>query len=458
MAQPDILTYYIQDSEVIITDCQQDASGSLDIPATIKKLPVTNIAQYAFLDCSKLKSVNIPNSVTSTGENSFRNCTGLKSITIPDSVTNIRYAAFRGCTGLNDIRIPNSLTNIGQEVFAECTGLKKIVIPANVKSIDLNAFWGCTSLTEIFIPHNVTSIDDYPFNGCSSLTGITVDKSNKAYTNDEFGVLLNKERTELIQWPLGSSETSYTIPDGVQIVRTYAFMGCENLTSITLPESLTNVKYGAFGNIENLPDVYYAGTKEQWNDIHVAGSNDALLNANVHFLKSSTTTDFVDTKTKVAITYDDDAFDKSVQIKVTEISKTDTNVSWLITPTVNGKKVQPTKPVIVKLPIPKGWDTNKLYVKHTTDNGKVEFPKFKIENGYVVFEISEFSTFEFKLDHSHSDDDNDGLCDTCEKQMTGGKHCKYCGQIHKGIGGFFTKIIHFFKGMFGKRLHEGVID
>ena len=57
----------------------------------------------------------------------------------------------------------------------------------------------------------------------------------------------------------------------------------------------------------------------------------------------------------------------------------------------------------------------------------------------------------------HTDEDNDGLCDFCEKQMTGGNHCKYCGQIHTGFGGFFTKIIHWFKALFGQRAHEEMI-
>ena len=57
----------------------------------------------------------------------------------------------------------------------------------------------------------------------------------------------------------------------------------------------------------------------------------------------------------------------------------------------------------------------------------------------------------------HTDEDNDGLCDFCEKQMTGGNHCKYCGQIHTGFGGFFTKIIHWFKALFGQRAHDEMI-
>ena len=56
----------------------------------------------------------------------------------------------------------------------------------------------------------------------------------------------------------------------------------------------------------------------------------------------------------------------------------------------------------------------------------------------------------------HSDEDNDGLCDSCNKQMIGDGRCKYCGQIHTGFGGFFTKIIHWFLALFGRTAHEVV--
>lgn len=63
-----------------------------------------------------------------------------------------------------------------------------------------------------------------------------------------------------------------------------------------------------------------------------------------------------------------------------------------------------------------------------------------------------------ELPHEHTDENNDGLCDICHKQMVGGQHCKYCGQIHTGLGGFFTKIIHFFLGLFGRTAHEVVTN
>ncbi|MBR6198216.1 MAG: leucine-rich repeat domain-containing protein [Bacteroidaceae bacterium] len=73
-----------------------------------------------FRGCLELKSISIPNSVTTIGENAFYGCTGLTSITIPNSVTSIGSGAFHGCSSLTSITIPNSVTCIGGSAFNDC--------------------------------------------------------------------------------------------------------------------------------------------------------------------------------------------------------------------------------------------------------------------------------------------------------------------------------------------------
>ena len=109
----------------------------------------------------------------------FENCTSLKSVTIPDSVTVIDLYAFEGCTGLTSITIPNSVTEIGNCAFKDCTGLTSITIPESVTVIGISAFEGCTGLTSVTIPDSVKDISWNAFRRCSIKTvtfGTGIDK------------------------------------------------------------------------------------------------------------------------------------------------------------------------------------------------------------------------------------------------------------------------------------------
>ncbi len=117
---------------------------SVTIPNSVKR-----IGGHAFRGCTGLTSITIPNSVTSIGEQAFLNCSSLTSVTIPNSVTRIGYYAFGGCTCLTSVTIPNSVTGIVNCVFYECTGLTSVTIPEYVKYIGVSAFYGCTSLAEV---------------------------------------------------------------------------------------------------------------------------------------------------------------------------------------------------------------------------------------------------------------------------------------------------------------------
>ena len=84
------------------------------------------ICDGAFRDCRFLKSVTIPNSVTSIGDYTFYCCKYLQSITIPNSVTSIGDYAFEKCEYLQSVTIPNSVTNIGDSAFDGCTHLDEL--------------------------------------------------------------------------------------------------------------------------------------------------------------------------------------------------------------------------------------------------------------------------------------------------------------------------------------------
>ena len=269
---------------------------------------VTSIDDETFYGCSSLTSITIPNSVTSIGNYAFYGCSSLTSVTIPNSVTSIGSYAFYGCSSLTSVTIPNSVTSIGDYTFYGCSSLTSINIPDSIASIGSYAFRGCSSLTSIKIPKSVVRIDSSAFSS-SGLASITVDSRNLEYSSVD-GVLFNKNKTQLVTHPAGkgisysipngvtsissyafsgcSSLTSVTIPDGVTSIEPYAFQNCSRLASIAIPASVTTIYYGAFYQ-SNLMVVYYSGTIEQWKNIKidsVRDENSSLYRAKIYYNSS----------------------------------------------------------------------------------------------------------------------------------------------------------------------------
>ncbi|MGN0633627.1 MAG: leucine-rich repeat protein [Oscillospiraceae bacterium] len=243
---------------------------------------VTSIGKYTFYNCSSLTSVTIPDGVTSIGYMAFENCKSLESVTIPNSVTSIGDYAFEECRRLTSIEIPDSVTSVGAGAFGICTSLKDITIPNSVRSIGIYAFKYCRSLTSITIPDSVTNIGKHAFFYCTSLNNIYVNSKNKYYSSEN-GVLFNKNKDELVQYPVGNSRTSYSIPNGVTSIGEYAFLSCDSLTKIVIPDSVTSIESSVFDKCTSLTDVYYTGSEEDWDKISIGKYNDELTNANIHF-------------------------------------------------------------------------------------------------------------------------------------------------------------------------------
>ena len=128
---------------------------------------MTSIEHQAMISCKSLKSVIIPNTITSIGDYAFCS-TGLTSIDIPEGVTSIGSRAFLRCASLKSVIIPNSVTSIGEYAFGDDTSLTSITIPDGVTSIGGYAFAGCSKLSSITISNSVTSIGGYTFMNCKS--------------------------------------------------------------------------------------------------------------------------------------------------------------------------------------------------------------------------------------------------------------------------------------------------
>ncbi len=154
---------------------------------------VTEISDYAFVNCKGVSTVTIPSSVIRIGGNAFKECTqvinvrggvqyidkwiihcdvnsasaildpetkgiadyafenckNLTSITLPESVTSIGMKAFKGCENIANIKIPDNVVYIGDYAFCDCLKLSSAVIGSGVTSIGINAFQNCTGLSDV---------------------------------------------------------------------------------------------------------------------------------------------------------------------------------------------------------------------------------------------------------------------------------------------------------------------
>ena len=175
---------------------------------------------------------------------------------------------------ITDIVIGDGLTTINEGAFAYCYSLTTLNIPNSVTSIGESAFYGC-GLTTLNIGSGVTTIGDYAFEGCGNLTYITV--SGGTYFKSVNNVLFTFDGKILIQYPIGSTATSYVIPDcvetigvsafeyselsdvtipnGVTTIGDCAFFNCVDLKEVTIPNSVTTIGDDAFAACENLTTV-----------------------------------------------------------------------------------------------------------------------------------------------------------------------------------------------------------
>lgn len=236
------------------------------IPAEVisdsKTYTVTAIANRAFCGLP-MRSVTMPNTVTSIGIAAFLNCPDLGYVNIPKSVTSIGDNAFRGCESLQglDVDSENSyfaavdgiLYDKSVSTLLQCpAGKSSVIIPNSVTSIKGSAFADCYRLTSVTISGSVASIGNYAFSGCKNLESINVDSGNSVYSSVD-GILYDKSVSTLLLCPAGKS--SVTIPETVTSIEKNAFLYCINITAITIPGSVTSIGDSAFSGCTALENI-----------------------------------------------------------------------------------------------------------------------------------------------------------------------------------------------------------
>ena len=134
------------------------ALKGISLPAT-----VTKIDNSAFEDCRKLEQILFDGSelkastsnLETIGDWAFYNCHNLKSLEVPEGVTSIGDAAFYGCTYLQDLRLPSTLKSMGDNTFSLCENLKSMTILAeNPPSLYEKSFYNVDHTIPVSVPES----------------------------------------------------------------------------------------------------------------------------------------------------------------------------------------------------------------------------------------------------------------------------------------------------------------
>lgn len=182
----------------------------IEIPENVKY-----IGGYAFWDCTKLESIDIPDSARLCGEGTFKNCESLKYARL--GCEELKYHTFYGCKSLSEVEFTEKPRIIGDGAFTGCTSLKSLS-DENAEKVDACAFMGCTALESVYLPKAV-----------------------------EFGIKAFRE----------SGIKSIELADGVKSIDVEMFFGCKRLKSAKLPQSVTAIGENAFCGCEALDDISF---------------------------------------------------------------------------------------------------------------------------------------------------------------------------------------------------------
>ncbi|MBR3438849.1 MAG: leucine-rich repeat protein [Clostridia bacterium] len=313
---PEILKYTVSGGEVELVNVNPDTEGDYVIPEFLSDYPVTSIGFWAFENCKKITSVSIPGSVKSIESGAFYGCSSLENVSFAQnsSLSEIYPMAFAGCVSLKSITIPENVEVIADRTFSGCSNLRDVDFSDNIIRIERgafsgtgleedesnridgvlyhnnclievnsefsgnlsvkpgtrliaeDAFWYCSKITSVNLPESLTAdlCDCLSCQDCTSLKTITVDENNPEYCSED-GVLFSKDKTELITYPLGRTDLTYTVSDGVNRLSSYSFYCCESLMILNIPETVQEIHTDFIG-CDNLKIINFDGSLEQWKD------------------------------------------------------------------------------------------------------------------------------------------------------------------------------------------------
>lgn len=239
---------------------------SINLSAGLTELP-----KSCFSSCQSLTELPDLKNITVLGNSCFQHLDGAIEITVPASVTYVG----NNCFGYADLvekihfegdpelgtgvcsydvaltTVTGNLTKIGETMFRNCTAMTEFIVPDNVNYIGKNAFQASTALKSIIFTASFQGSDLSmgltPFNGCKAFSGIIIEDGCTALKVVD-NMLLSGDGKKLIQMPTTFADTTFTVPEGIEVIGSYAFYGNKTLKTVVFPESLQDIEEYAFYN------------------------------------------------------------------------------------------------------------------------------------------------------------------------------------------------------------------
>lgn len=242
---------------------------------------VTSIGAGAFYGCG-FTEISIPETVVSVDTSAFENCDSIETVTIPNTVSTIGDRAFADCGAITlinlnskfyitcgkgifsgsgadsgvTLNINNSVRKIPDELFSNCSNLTAIQNGSGLEIIGKNAF-AHTGLSYFEVTALIDDINVTAFADCPKLEYFTADSGNQYYSVSD-GVLFNKQGNQLVRYPCGKTNTSYTFPSGVNSIKEGAFRESKYLETVNTGSStLTQISSYCFANSPALTTVRF---------------------------------------------------------------------------------------------------------------------------------------------------------------------------------------------------------
>lgn len=238
---------------LVFSKCKSLTSVVFEDGITIKEIPYS-----AFSSSSALESIEIPESVEIIDSVAFSYCTSLKNVSISDKITRVGNDAFNNTAILKSMLYSNGVKYLDGWAVDLKYGVENIVIKEGTKGLSDSFFSFDSVIKTISLPASLQYVGEQSFLSSENIVSVTVADNNNYYSSLD-GILYNKEKTELIYYPKGKTDESFTAPSTVKVIYDCAFYQ-SSVKNVVLPEGLEKIGNSAFWSNKALESINFPST------------------------------------------------------------------------------------------------------------------------------------------------------------------------------------------------------